>query len=176
VEADDCGLYVMKFRGAGQGAKALIAELLGGELARALGLPVPELVFAELDPALARLEGDPEIQELLRKSVGRNLAMDYLPGSITYDPAARIAVDVKLASRIVWLDALITNVDRTVKNTNMLWWHDALWLIDHGAALYAHHAWSATPGPSNPSPPSSSMRCCPLRRTFPVRTWRCGHW
>lgn len=141
IEADDDGLYVLKFRGAGQGQKALIAELLVGELARALELPVPEIVFVDLNPILARTEPDPEIQDLIKASAGLNLALDYLPGSITYDPLIeRIAPD--LASRIVWFDAYTTNVDRTARNTNMLLWHRRLWLIDHGAALYFHHSWS----------------------------------
>ncbi|MFL6336631.1 MAG: HipA family kinase [Pyrinomonadaceae bacterium] len=140
VEADDDGLYVLKFRGAGQGTKALIAELLAGELARALGLPVPEIVFVEVDAALARTEPDPEIQDLIRASAGLNLALDYLPGSIAFDPAAE-RVEPGLASAVVWFDAYVTNVDRTARNTNMLMWHRSLWLIDHGAALYFHHAW-----------------------------------
>ena len=140
VEADDDGLYVLKFRGAGQGTKALVAELLAGELARALELPVPELVFVEVDATLARTEPDPEIQDLIRASAGLNLALDYLPGSITFDPAAE-RVEPGLASSIVWFDAYVTNVDRTARNTNMLMWHRRLWLIDHGAALYFHHAW-----------------------------------
>jgi hypothetical protein len=140
VEADDNGLYVLKFRGAGQGTKALIAELIGGEIARVLGLRVPEIVFVELDPALGRNEPDYEIRELLTKSEGLNLALDYLPGSITFDPKANANVDEVLASRIVWLDAYLTNVDRTARNTNMLMWHKNLWLIDHGAALYFHHS------------------------------------
>jgi hypothetical protein len=140
IEADDDGLYVLKFRGAGQGPKALIAELLTGELARALALPVPELVFVELDPELARTEPDPEIQQLIRESAGLNLALDYLPGSVTFDPVAE-KLDPALASAIVWFDAFVTNVDRTPRNTNMLMWHRRLWLIDHGAALYFHHAW-----------------------------------
>jgi hypothetical protein len=140
VEADDDGLYVLKFRGAGQGAKALIAELLAGELGRALGLPVPEIVFVELGAELARTEPDPEIQDLIRASAGLNLALDYLPGSIAFDPAAE-KVGPGLASSIVWFDAYVTNVDRTARNTNMLIWHRRLWLIDHGAALYFHHAW-----------------------------------
>ncbi len=139
VEADDGALYVLKFRGAGQGAKALVAELIAGELARALGLKVPELVLAELDPAMARTEPDPEIQDLLRASGGLNLALAYLPGSITYDPLVG-TVDAALASRIVWFDCFVTNVDRTARNTNMLIWQNRLWLIDHGAALYFHHA------------------------------------
>jgi hypothetical protein len=140
VEGDDAGLYVLKFRGAGQGPKALIAELVAGELARALGLPVPEIVFVELDPDLARTEPDPEIQHLIRASGGLNLALDYLPGSITFDPVVD-QPDAALASAIVWFDAFTSNVDRTARNTNLLVWHRKLWLIDHGAALYVHHAW-----------------------------------
>jgi hypothetical protein len=141
VEADDDGLYVLKFRGAGQGPKALIAELVAGELARALGLPVPEIVLVEVDTELARTEPDPEIQDLIRASAGVNLALDYLPGSITFDPAAE-TVEPGLASAVVWFDAFVTNVDRTARNTNMLMWHRRLWLIDHGAALYFHHNWN----------------------------------
>jgi hypothetical protein len=140
VEADDDGLYVLKFRGAGQGVKALIAELIAGEIGRALGFLVPEIVLVELDPVLGRTEGDPEIQDLIKASGGINLALDYLPGSITFDPLLE-KPDAKLASSIVWFDAYITNVDRTARNTNMLLWHKRLWLIDHGAALYFHHAW-----------------------------------
>ena len=140
VEADDDGLYVLKFRGAGQGVKALIAELVAGEMARALGLRVPEIVFANLDAILSRTEPDPEIQDLLRASAGLNLALDYLPGSITFDPLVE-TIDAKLASQIVWLDCFLTNVDRTPRNPNMLVWHKNLWLIDHGASLYFHHAW-----------------------------------
>lgn len=140
VEADDCGLYVLKFRGAGQGPKALIAELVAGALARAIGLPVPEIVFVDLDGELARSEPDPEIQDLIRASVGLNLALDYLPGSVTFDPLAE-RPDAGLASAIVWFDALIGNVDRTARNANLLVWHRGLWLIDHGAALYFHHHW-----------------------------------
>lgn len=138
VEADDDGLYVVKFRGAGQGPRALIAELVAGEIARALGLPVPEIVFAELDPELARTEPDPEIHALIHDSAGLNLALDYLPGSVTYDPIVHTP-DTDLASRIVWFDAYVMNVDRTPRNTNMLLWHRKLWLIDHGATLYFHH-------------------------------------
>jgi hypothetical protein len=140
AEADDDFLYVVKFRGAGQGIKALIAELIGGELARALGLKVPELVFATLSEAFGRTEPDEEIQDLLKASTGLNLALHYLAGAITYDPVVN-DVDPLLASKIVWLDCLITNVDRTVRNTNMLMWRKELWLIDHGAALYFHHSW-----------------------------------
>lgn len=141
IEADDDGMYVLKFRGAGQGPKALIAELIAGELARAVGLLVPEIVFVELDPQLARTEPDPEIQELIRASAGLNLALDYLPGSVMFDPVAeKPASDI--ASSVVWLDAYVTNVDRTPRNTNMLMWHRRLWLIDHGASLYFHHTWN----------------------------------
>src|ERR1700749_4483804 len=139
VEADDQGMYVLKFRGAGQGAKALVAELVSGEIARAIGLPIPEIVFVQLDAELARTEPDPEIQDLIKASVGLNLALDYLPGSVTFDPAVE-KVDAELASSIVWFDALVTNVDRTAPNTNMLVWHRKLWLIDHGASLYFHHS------------------------------------
>ncbi|MGC3981715.1 MAG: hypothetical protein QM808_10670 [Steroidobacteraceae bacterium] len=140
IEANDQGMYVLKFRGAGQGVKALIAELLAGELARALGLPMPELVFVELDIDLARTEPDPEIQELIKASAGLNIALDYLPGSVMFDPVAE-QPDTRLASEIVWFDAYVTNVDRTARNTNMLMWHRRLQLIDHGAALYFHHSW-----------------------------------
>jgi len=134
AEADDGFLYVLKFRGAGQGVKALIAELIGGEIARSLGFKVPEIVFANLDEAFGRTEPDEEIQDLLKASVGLNLALHYLQGAITFD-ASVTKVDPKLASQIVWLDCLLTNVDRTARNTNMLVWHKELWLIDHGAAL-----------------------------------------
>jgi hypothetical protein len=140
VEADDDGLYVLKFRGAGQGPKALVAEVVAGELARALGLPVPELVLVELDPAIGRAEPDPEIQDLLVASGGTNLGVDFLPGALPFSPAAGPPPDPELAAAIVWLDALVTNVDRTAQNPNLLWWHRRLWLIDHGAALYWHHA------------------------------------
>ena len=140
AEADDGFLYVLKFRGAGQGVKALIADLIGGELARAIGLKVPEIVFAHLDEAFGRTEPDEEIQELLRKSEGLNLGLHYLSGAITFDPAVNTP-DAMQASRIVWLDCLLTNVDRTARNTNMLIWRRELWLIDHGAALYFHHSW-----------------------------------
>ncbi|CAG5017505.1 hypothetical protein DYBT9275_05786 [Dyadobacter sp. CECT 9275] len=140
VEADDDFLYVLKFRGAGQGVKALIAELIGGEIARYLGLRVPEMVFAELDEAFGRTEPDEEIQDLLRASEGRNLGVHYLSGAITFDPVV-YPIDPLLASKIVWLDCFLTNVDRTARNTNMLMWHKELWLIDHGAALYFHHSW-----------------------------------
>src|ERR1041384_6848237 len=135
VEGDDLGTYVLKFRGAGQGPKVLIAELLAGEIARALELPMPELVFAELAAELGRSEEDPEIKELIEASVGLNLALDYLPGSFAFAAAASPAPDAELASRIVWFDAFMSNVDRTVRNTNLLVWHRRLWLIDNGASL-----------------------------------------
>ncbi|MEO8761416.1 MAG: HipA family kinase [Bacteroidia bacterium] len=141
AEADDDFKYVLKFKGNGHGVKALIAELVGGEIARALGLQIPELVFANLDEAFGRTEGDEEIQDLLQNSQGLNLAMHFLSGAITFDPVVT-KVDAKLASQIVWLDAFITNIDRTFKNTNMLMWHKQLWLIDHGACLYFHHSWT----------------------------------
>jgi hypothetical protein len=141
VEADDDGLYVLKFRGAGQGPKALVAELAAGEIGRLAGLPVPEIVFAELPHDLARTEPDAEIQRLIGVSAGLNLALDYLPGSVTFDPLV-YQPDAKLASAIVWFDAFVCNVDRTARNVNMLMWHRRLWLIDHGAALYFHHAWN----------------------------------
>ena len=138
VDADDGFMYVLKFRGAGQGVKALIAELIGGEIARTLGLKIPEIVFANIDEAFGRTEPDEEIQDLLKASTGLNLALHYLSGSISFDPTVT-TVDETLASQIVWLDCLLTNMDRTVRNTNMLWWHKELWLIDHGACLYFHH-------------------------------------
>lgn len=153
VEADDDGTYVLKFRGAGQGPKALIAELIAGELARAAGLPVPEIVFMELDPEMARTEPDPEIQDLIRASAGLNLALDYLPGSVTFDPAVE-APDSRQASSIVWFDAFATNVDRTPRNANMLIWHRQLWLIDHGACLYFHHSWTNYHGRSRDTFPA----------------------
>ncbi|MET4139349.1 hypothetical protein ABIB30_001721 [Pedobacter sp. UYP1] len=140
AEADDDFLYVLKFRGAGQGVKALIAEIIGGEIARALGFRVPEIVLANLDEAFGRTEPDEEIQDLLKASVGLNLALHYLSGAITFDPAVT-SIDARLASQIVWLDCLLTNMDRTARNTNMLIWHKELWLIDHGASLYFHHSW-----------------------------------
>ena len=141
AEADDDFKYVLKFKGAGHGVKALIAELIGGEIARVLKLKMPELVFANLDEAFGRSEADEEIQDLLQGSQGLNLALHYLSGAINYDPVVTV-VDAKLASQIVWLDAYITNVDRTFRNTNMLIWHKELWLIDHGACLYFHHSWN----------------------------------
>lgn len=141
VEADDDGLYVLKFRGAGQGPKVLIAELICGELGRALSLPIPEVVFVDLDPALGRNEPDEEIQELVAVSAGLNLALDYLPGSQGFEPLMLPLIEPALASAIVWFDAYTTNVDRTPRNPNLLLWHKEVWLIDHGAALYFHHNW-----------------------------------
>ena len=141
AEADDEFFYVVKFRGAGQGIRALIAELIGAEIARVLGLRVPEIVFAILDEAFGRTEPDEEIQDLLRASTGLNLGLHYLQGAITYDPATS-TIDPKLASQIVWLDCFLTNVDRTSRNTNMLLWYKELWLIDFGASLYFHHSWN----------------------------------
>lgn len=161
TEADDGFLYVLKFRGAGQGIKALIAECIGGEIARSLGLKVPEIVLAQLDAAFGRTEPDEEIQDLLKASVGLNIGLHYLSGSISFDPVVN-RVDPLTASQIVWLDCLLTNVDRTARNTNMLIWNKELWLIDHGAALYFHHSWdnwnSRRPDPSRRSGTMSSCR------------------
>ncbi len=140
VEAEDDGLYVLKFRGAGHGAKALVAEVVAGELARALGFAVPDLVVLDLDPAIGRTEPDQEIQDLLLGSTGANLGVDFLPGALPFGPAAGPAPDPALAAEIVWLDALLTYVDRTANNTNLLLWHGRLWLIDHNAALFFHYA------------------------------------
>ncbi len=150
VEADDGFLYVLKFRGAGQGIKALVAEIIGGGIARALGFRVPEIVLARVDPAFGRTEPDEEIQDLLKASEGLNLALHYLSGAISFDPVVN-KTDATTASRIVWMDALLTNVDRTARNTNMLMWRKELWLIDHGAALYFHH------GGNNWEPASKSV-------------------
>jgi hypothetical protein len=147
VEADDSGMYVLKFRGAGQGPKALIAELLAGEIARMAGLPVPEIVFIDLEADLGRTEPDPEIQDLIKASDGLNIGLDYLPGAVMFDPIAE-KPESHLASRIVWFDAYVTNVDRTIRNTNLLVWHRELQLIDHGAALYFHHDWNHSQGRS----------------------------
>ena len=141
AEADDDFKYVVKFRGAGHGVKALISELIGGVFAKLLGLRVPELVFVQLDEAFGQTEGDEEIQDLLQGSRGLNLGLHFLSGALTFDPVTT-RVDGLLASQIVWLDAFLTNVDRTVRNTNMLMWHKELWLIDHGATLYFHHTWT----------------------------------
>jgi hypothetical protein len=145
VEADDLGIYVAKFRGAGQGVSALVAELVAGEIGRALELPVPEIVFIQMDAALSRNEPDYEIRQLLKASVGLNIALDYLPGSTMFDPAARDAASPEEASLIVWFDAFTQNVDRTPRNANLLVWHRRLYLIDHGAALYFHHNWETMP-------------------------------
>lgn len=146
VEADDDGMYVLKFRAAGHGALALIAEVIAGEIARALGLPVPEIVIASIDTELARTEPDPEIHALIHDSAGLNVALDYLPGAVNFDPVVH-TIDPGLASRIVWFDALVANVDRTPRNTNMLMWHGRPWLIDHGSTLYFHHSpgWQSEP-------------------------------
>ena len=144
VEADDDGLYVVKFRGAGQGPRALVAEWLAGELARAIGLAVPDLVAVEVDPALGDAEPDGEIHDLVRASGGTNLGMDFLPGALAFNPAAATAaavIDPDFAADVVWLDALVTNPDRSARNPNLLVWHGRPWLIDHGAALYIHHTW-----------------------------------
>jgi hypothetical protein len=140
VEADDLGTYVMKFHGAGQGRKALIAEVVAGELARRLGLRVPDQVVIELDPVIGRHEPDPDVQDLLKASTGANLGVDYLPGSLGFDPLGWSA-DAWFASRVLWFDAFIGNVDRSWRNPNLLVWHGEVWLIDHGASLYFHHAW-----------------------------------
>ena len=144
VEADDLGLYVLKFRGAGQGPLALVAELVAGEIGRALGLNVPELVFVDVDSALGRNEPDQEIRELLQASVGLNLGMDYLPGSVMFDPAAGDGAPAEVASKAVWFDSFATNVDRTANNANLLCWHKSLYFIDHGAALFFQHNWQDT--------------------------------
>jgi len=148
VEADNLGTYVMKFRGAGQGPLALVAEIIAGELARHLGLRTPELVLAELDPRIPGSEPDPEIQDLLRASEGLNLGVDFLPGSVGFDPLGW-TVSHEFASQVLWFDALVHNVDRTWRNPNLLVWHRNSWLIDHGAALYFHHNW-ATANPKRP--------------------------
>ena len=145
VEADDLGLYVVKFRGAGQGALALVAELVAGEIGRALGLAIPEIVFINIDNALGRNEPDYEIRELIKKSAGLNLALDYLPGSTTFDRAANDKITPETASLAAWFDAFTQNVDRTPRNANLLMWHRKPYFIDHGAALYFHHDWAAMP-------------------------------
>ena len=153
VEGDDLGVYVLKFRGAGQGVRALLAEIIAGGVARAIGLPVPEIVLAVLDPALAQTEPDPEIQDLIRASGGLNVGLDYLSGALNFDPAVD-AVSDDFASRLVWFDTLVGNVDRTARNTNLLMWHRKPWLIDHGAALTFHHAWNgAVAQPARPFAP-----------------------
>lgn len=153
VEGDDLGLYVLKFRGAGQGVRALLAEIIAGGIARAIGLPVPEIVLAHLDTALAQTEPDPEIQDLIRASGGLNVGLDYLSGALNFDPAVD-KVSPDFASRLVWFDALVGNVDRTARNTNLLMWHRRPWLIDHGASLTFHHAWNgAVANPAKPFAP-----------------------
>ncbi len=153
VEADDEGLYVVKMRGAGQGPKALVAEVVAGELARRAGLTVPEIALVELDAALAPAEPDQEIQDLLRASIGLNAGLDFLPGALAFDPGAPPAVDPAVAASVVWLDALVTNVNRTPRNPNLLEWHGRIWLIDHGAALYLHHrTWDLAPRARDPFP------------------------
>jgi hypothetical protein len=147
MECDDLGTYVVKYSGAGQGVPVLVAEIVSGELARGLGLPVPELVTVELDPALGASEPDQEVQDLLRRSPGRNLGLDFLPGALDLDPIA-FPVDPDFGGRVLWFDALVGNVDRTWRNVNMLRWHGAPWLIDHGATLTFHHGWS---GPEPPA-------------------------
>ena len=141
IEADDDGLYVLKFRGAGQGPKALVAELVAGEIGRLLGLPVPEIVLVDVDPSFGRTEPDAEIRELARASAGRNVALDFLPGALGWEPALAPPPDPLLAARVVWFDAFVTNVDRTARNPNLLLWHHTLQLVDHGASLYFHHDW-----------------------------------
>jgi hypothetical protein len=141
VEADDDGLYVLKFRSAGQGPRALVAELIAGELARLAGLTVPEIVFVELDPELGAAEPDPELQVPMRRSGGLNLGLDFLPGALPFSPAVPPSPPAELAADIAWFDAFVTNPDRTVRNPNLLVWHGRLWLIDHGAALFVHHTW-----------------------------------
>lgn len=143
VEADDDGLYVLKFRGAGQGLKALVAEVIAGEVGRTLALPVPEIVLIDLDPVLGRAEPDPEIKDLIEASAGLNLGVDYLPGSVALDTLAVRALDPEWCARVVAFDSYVTNVDRTARNTNMLLWHREPWLIDHGACLYFHHDWAS---------------------------------
>jgi hypothetical protein len=141
VEASDDGLYVAKFRGAGHGEKALVAELIAGEIGRALGLLVPEIVLLDFDPRLAASEPDQEIRELLQRSSGVNVGLDFLPGALGFDPAAGFAPPAELCAAVVWFDAFATNIDRDARNTNLLVWHRRLWLIDHGSALYIHHTW-----------------------------------
>ncbi len=157
-EGDDLGLWVVKLRGAAQGVKPLVAELVCGELARALGLAVPELALVDVDRAFGAAERDPEISEPLERSAGRNLGLDYLPGSVTYDPVARPPIDGAEAARIVLFDAFVANVDRTAKNPNLLRWHDRVWLIDHGAALWFHHGWSASDPLLGASDPFTEVR------------------
>jgi len=165
VEADDGNAYVVKLRGAGQGARVLIAELLAGQVGRALGLHVPDLALVELDLALARTEPDPEIQDLLRASIGVNLGLRHLDGAVTFDPAARPGPDGATASTIVALDSFTTNVDRTARNPNLLWWRGVLAPIDHGAALYWQHDWTGSVADANPA------RRFPLIRDHVLLPW-----
>ena len=157
VEADDDGLYVLKFRAAGHGVLALVAELVAGEIGRVLGLPVPEIVLADLNGDLARTEPDPEIHALIHDSAGLNLALDYLPGAVNFDPVVH-AVPADFASRVVWFDAFVSNVDRTPRNTNLLMWHRAPWLIDHGSSLYFHHSPGWETDASRPRAPFTGIR------------------
>jgi hypothetical protein len=151
MEASDEGMYVVKFRGAGQGPKALVAELVAGSVAQRLGLLVPEMAFVDVDPVLGRAEPDPEIQDLIAASAGVNFGLDFLPGALPFEPAAGVPVDPQLAASVVWFDALVTNVDRTPRNPNLLVWHERLWLIDHGAALHVHHqTWDMAPFAGRP--------------------------
>lgn len=145
MEADDDGLYVVKFSGAGQGPKALVAELIGGEIGRALGLPVPEIVLVEVDPALGRAEPDSDIRDLLERSAGLNVGLDFLPAALPFAPAVGPAPSPTFAADVLWFDALITNIDRTPRNPNLLTWHGRTWLIDHGASLYIQHRWTDWP-------------------------------
>jgi len=146
VEADDDGLYVAKFRGAGHGEKALVAELIAGEIGRALGLLVPEIVLVDFDPRLAAAEPDAEIRDLLGRSSGLNVGLDFLPGALSFDPAAGFVPSPDLSATVVWFDSFVTNVDRDARNTNLLIWHRRLWLIDHGSALHIHHSWKDAAG------------------------------
>jgi hypothetical protein len=163
VEADDDGLYVLKFRGAGQGPRALVAEVVAGEIGRALGLPVPEIVLVELDPALAKAEPDPEIQQLIASSGGINVGLDFLPGALAFTPAVGPVPGPELAAEIAWFDALVTNPDRTAQNPNILVWHGRPWLIDHGAALYIHHTWR--------DPAAHARRAFPRLRDHVLRSF-----
>jgi hypothetical protein len=168
MEADDLGTYVVKFHGAGQGRKALVAEVISGVLARALGLPVPALVTVEVDPVLATNEPDQEVQDLLRASPGANLGLDYLPGSLGFEPAVD-RIDPELAAQVLWLDGLTDNVDRTWRNANLLTWHRRPWLIDHGAALYWQHHWATREGAIT-RPLHTADEHVLLRRSAPLRT------
>ncbi|MFT4035166.1 MAG: aminotransferase class I and II [Patulibacter sp.] len=168
VEADDDGLYVLKLRGAGQGLRALVSEVVVGELARALGLRVPPIALLELDPAIGRAEPDPDIQDLLKASAGLNVGLDFLPAALPYAVHAGHPLAVEEAAAIVWLDLLTTNVDRTPRNTNMLWWHQHVWLIDHGAALYRQHAATLGPGEADrPFPQIADHVLLPLLGATP---------